>query len=271
MITRKGKGFSVIEVIVASALSLSLGIIVATTINTATNSMRKSNYRILANENARDLSTKVNKFIASAEQRSYCLTDTNVYGSGACQNIAKDTRLPAITYYGPMPAGKVGYQMEFYSPICVTITKCQPAAARRINPSKIIIYVEKTPSNGLSKLGICIEQDNAILDESLLTTPIPSNSASNCTSHYYRLEGIKDDNNNMFQLLSRTGPMTICSNTAPIPLTASFSRSQCLDKTIAIRFVTNLPWLRTQNSTGYMGSNNTKIDTITTIRGSANA
>jgi len=266
---KKKKAFSMVEVIVASGLSLSLGIVVATTINTATNTMRKSNYRIMANNNAREMSTKVNKFIASAEQRSYCLTDANVYGSGACQNIAKDTRIPAITYYGPMPSGKIGYQLEFYSPICVTITKCRPDATSRLHPSKIIVYVEKTPSNGLSKLGICIEPDPTILDENLITTPVPPNSPTNCTNHYYRLEGIKYSDN-IFQLLGKTGPIAGCLNTSTIPLTSYFSRTSCLEQTNAVRFVADIPWLNTQNGKGYLGSNNTKVDIISSIKGSSN-
>lgn len=267
MFSKKKKGFSIVEVMVASALSLSLGVIVATTLNTATNSMRKSNYRINANSEARVLSTNLSKFISSAEQRSYCV-ETNVLGASSnCSYLDKDRNYAPLTYFGPGPSG-INYQLEFFTNLCLTTKASCATSNNRVNAAKAIIYVKEDPSDkSKNEIGFCYIPNSLITlyDKATISSATVVNGGSCPAGNMvYRSYGIKYSNT-IFKLLDDTGtsPSCITSVTPDI----STPSQACLNSIKSVRVVLEIPWLNNPKNVAAMGSNKTTIDSFINIKG----
>ena len=277
MMLRKNKAFSVIEVMMASALSLSLGIVVATTLNTATNSMRKSDYRIRANSEARELSTNLNKYISGAEVRSYCVDTVDAYNNPIkCSYMDKDSMYASLLYYGPT-TGTNGYQIEFFTNVCATIkNSCAEDAAgkSRVNSAKVTIYVKQDPANAaLAEVGICYVKGSGNLYDSINKPPAVNPSPGtlvdcNSTDWKYTALGIKFDPNNpnIFRLIDSSGSVPACA--APSGNSVPTANKTCLEKIKSVRVVLEIPWLFNPKNVSSMGSNKTAVDTFINLRGS---
>jgi hypothetical protein len=264
---KKNKAFSIVEVMVASALSLSLGVVVATTLNTATNSMRKSNYRINANSEARTLSTNLNKFISSAEQRSYCV-DTNVLGATTnCSYLDKDRTYAPITYFGPGPTG-VSYQMEFFTNLCLTTKALCATSSSRVNAAKAIIYVKEDPTDkSKNEIGFCYIPNSLVTlynKATLNSATVVSGGSCPAGNMVYRSYGLKYSNN-IFKLLDDTGTSPSCI-TSVTPNISTPSQA-CLSSVKSVRVVLEIPWLNNPKNIAAMGSNKTNIDSFINIKG----
>ncbi len=273
---KKMKGFSIVEVLVASALSLSLGIIVATTLNTATNSMKKSNYRIKANSEARTLATNLNKFISSAEARTYCVDTfddpTNPTLVTNCSYIKLDSTYAPIIYFGSSSSNRTtDYQMEFFTNACLSTDKNKSECAdnsKRANSARVKIYVKKEPGGGTNptaEIGICY-----------IKTPLPLYSNSNlpptvitgtdCLQRdmIFRSYGVSYSQK-IFKLIGDDGlTPTACPSTS----LSSHDKVTCLDFVKSVRVVLDIPWLYNQKNLATNGSNKTSIDTYINIRSS---
>jgi hypothetical protein len=267
MFSRKKKAFSMVEIMVASALSLSLGIVVATTLNTATNSMRKSNYRINANSEVRTLSTNLNKFISSAEQRSYCV-DTNVIDTTSkCSYLDKDRSYAPITYFGKGPTSNT-YQLEFFTNLCLTTKAKCATSSSRVNAAKAIIYVKKDPTDpAKNEIGFCYTPDSLItlFDKNTIASSIVV-SGGNCppSNMVYRSYGVKYSNS-IFKLLDDTGTSPSCVTSVAIE--SSFLTQSCLNTIKSVRVVLEMPWLNNPKNSAAMGSNKSIIDSFINIKG----
>ena len=271
---RKNKGFSMVEVMVASALSLSLGIVVATTLNTATNSMRKSNYRINANSNARNLSTNLNKFISSAEKRSYCVDTKDAQGvTTSCAYMDKDKNYAPILYFGPGQNG-VDYQLEFFSNICLkTLATCATSSSR-VNAAKVIIYVKKDAvpasptATQTAEIGICYIPNTAALYTLSTMTSATVSTGTNCpaANMVYRSNNVKYSSS-LFKLIDSSGSTPACANPAQSPLNTSPDQT-CLGTIKSLRVVADVLWLNDPKNKAAMGSNKTTIDNFISIKGS---
>jgi hypothetical protein len=271
------KAFSIVEVMMASALSLSLGVIVATTLNTATNSMKKSDYRIKANYQARTISANLNKYIASAEVRSYCVNTVDVNNAPIkCSYMDKDEIYNPIVYFGPT-IGTKGYQIEFFTNVCATIKlDCanDGSGIKRVNSAKVTIYVKQDSSNPLlGELGICYVKGSGNLYDSInLPTALNPTAGTladcNNTDWKYVANNIKFDegNRNIFSLIDSTGSVIACAkvlgSTVPTPDKA------CLAKIKSVRVLLDVPWYPNPKNIVSMDSKKTSVDSFINIRSS---
>lgn len=72
IISRRGKCFSIVEIMIASLFSLALGAMVATTLNSATSTLRSNNAKINSISSARSISSNLEKYISSATKATFC-------------------------------------------------------------------------------------------------------------------------------------------------------------------------------------------------------
>jgi Tfp pilus assembly protein PilV len=273
---KKRKGFSIIEVLVASALSLSLGIVVATTLNTATNSMRKSTYRIKANSEARTLATNLNKFVSSAEARSYCVDTfddpTNPTLVTKCSYIKIDDRYAPIIYFGSSSNNPTtDYQMEFFSNACLSIDISRSECAdnsKRTNSARVKIYVKKETGSGANptaEIGICyIKTPLPLYNNSNLPPSVSLGIDCSQSQMIYRTYGVKYSDK-IFKLIGDNGETPTACPTTPL---SSHDKDTCLRKIKSVRVVLDIPWINNPKNLAAMGSNKTSIDTFINIRSS---
>lgn len=228
---RKTKGFSIIEVIVASMLSLSLGVLVATTLNSATKSLRTTNSTIQADVKAREVSSYIQKFVSSADKRSYC---DNI--NSQCLNLIKYEQDPNFSYYYSDASKEV---LQFFSGYCAKATGASGCLNSDItNLTEMAVTFDKVGKN----LSICqiIPTGNTIFSKNdlMVAYSISNTSEINCSStsgikKVYNITGVSAINPNIFNFVDKNGQDVVC--TSPATLT-------CLKQIYTVRFSGKVDW-----------------------------
>ena len=132
MIKRNGKAFSIIEIMVASLLSMSLAVIVSITLNSATKSLRIMSSKSEADSKVRDLSSMLQKYVSSAQSRVACPDNAT------CRDITPYGN--PFSYFGISPNSTLNgeYQLQFYSYACPKSGTYVSGDNRTCNPSTIL-------------------------------------------------------------------------------------------------------------------------------------
>jgi len=228
---RKIKGFSIIEVVIASMLSLSLGVLVATTLNSATKSLRTTNSTVQADVKAREISSYIQKFVSSADKRSYC---DNI--NSQCLNLIKYEVDPNFSYYYSDTNKEV---LQFFSGYCTKATGSSGCLNSDItNLTEMAVNFDKVGKN----ISICqiIPTGNTVYSKNDLTVAysIINTSQINCNStaglkNIYNVSGVSAINTNIFNFVDKNGQDVVCTSPATVT---------CLKQIYTVRFSGKVDW-----------------------------
>lgn len=235
---RKNKAYSMIEVLVAGALAMMLGILVATTLNSATKSLRSTNYKVQANNKARELSSFLQKYISSADKRSYCEPNAST-----CQNFIKYDQDSFLSNYY---INSNGYQFQFFSYLCSSINasssnnqsskNCSNNQLK--NPAEITIIYEKDTSAINSTIKICrSESGNGILVKNDIVSgnPIPTVKKSCDSSNIvFQTNGVAEvGSSSIVQFIKTDGSTYDCK---------SISNILCIQQATGAKILLDVIW-----------------------------
>lgn len=254
MIKNHLKAFSIIEIMVASLLSMSLAVIVSVTLNSATNSLRIMSNKSEADSKVREISSMLQRYISSAHSRVVCSSDS------ICTDI-KPFGDP-FSYFGISPSGLDGeYQLQFYSYACPKSGTYVTGDNRTCNssstlsaPSEIAVSYVTNPDPGSTygdSLFICrvANISNGIPTEATLQASNPIRCDNN--NKIYTINGIKpSDGKSIFHFYNNLGmeiPLSF-DQTKKIPSLNNLS------SIVFVKVLIDIPWnLRNIQSTTTRG------------------
>lgn len=251
--TKKKKAFSMIEIMVAGSLALMLGVLVSVTITNSTNALRQNNIVIESDSKAREFSSYMQKYLSSADKRSYCeVTDSSL----GCLTIGKNNEDSVIINYSkPSPSSPVE-SISFFSYYCDKRGDNRDCLnGELINPSEVkISYIENTANSYENELVICKKLPtltsggkSLITDlqkSNLSSTEVPSSIDAPCAGSslkkVYSVRGVSKyvPGGSIFNLIGVDGQPIPCVTTA----SGEIHQRSCLSLIETIRVNAKFDW-----------------------------
>jgi hypothetical protein len=236
MVKKKKKGFSMVEILFAGILAMSLAVLVSVTLNSATKSLRIATSKGKASSISRDLNSKLQQYISSAQNRVKCM-------DAACDRYENEGN-SKIFYYGQGSDGI--YRMEFYSYSCPISNPTNIASAdnRRCDsdtsftsPAQVSINFDPISET----LYICRDASISI---TTITFNLPISTAMNCK--------LSTDTNKIIYQTSGVSPNTSSSSgnifkIYDIDRMEIFNISSNINNSAIIKVAFNVDWGKDSN------------------------